>query len=77
MTKELKEDLGGGFAGGWSGGKMKRPYKGRWCSRFHCDKRGDRYCCADCPERKRDRCRNPCMNDPARCKLEDRNRRQA
>ena len=56
---------------------MKRLYKGRWCSRFHCDKRGDRYCCADCLEQKRDRCRNPCMNDPARCKLEDRNRRRA
>ena len=56
---------------------MKRRYKGRWCSRFHCDKRGGRFCCADCLDRKRDRCRNPCMNDPARCKLEDRNRRRA
>ncbi len=28
--------------------------------------------CADCVERKRDRCRNPCLNDPARCGLEDR-----
>ena len=44
----------------------------RMCSRFHCDKRGDRYCCADCVERKRDRCRNPCLNDPARCGLENR-----
>ena len=43
------------------------------CSRFHCDKHGDRYCCADCVERKRDRCRNPCLNDPSRCGLEDRN----
>lgn len=49
--------------------KKKEP---RMCSRFHCDKRGDRYCCADCVERKRDRCRNPCLNDPSRCGLEDR-----
>ena len=49
--------------------KRKTP---RMCSRFHCDRRGDRYCCADCVERKRDRCRNPCLNDPARCGLEDR-----
>lgn len=51
----------------------KKPKKEapRMCSRFHCDKRGDRYCCADCIERKRDRCRNPCLNDPSRCGLED------
>lgn len=50
---------------------MIKKNNARMCSRFHCDKRGDRYCCADCVERKRDRCRNPCLNDPARCGLED------
>ncbi|WP_300689260.1 hypothetical protein [uncultured Oscillibacter sp.] len=51
---------------------MAKKKASRMCSRFHCDKRGDRFCCADCVERKRDRCRNPCHNDPARCGLEDR-----
>lgn len=41
----------------------------RMCSRFYCDQRGDRYCCRDCWFR--DRCGNPCLNDPSRCKLED------
>ena len=45
--------------------------KPRRCRLFHCDKRGDRYCCADCPEKKRDCCRNPCLNDPSRCNQED------
>ena len=51
---------------------MAKKKASRMCSRFHCDKRGGRFCCADCVERKRDRCRNPCHNDPARCGLEDR-----
>ena len=51
---------------------MRKTTKPRRCSRFHCDKRGDRFCCADCVERKRDHCRNPCLNDPCRCGLEDR-----
>lgn len=46
--------------------KKKAP---RMCSRFHCDRRGDRYCCAGC--RLKPECRNPCQNDPARCGLED------
>lgn len=41
----------------------------RYCTRFHCDRRGDRYCCADCPLKSR--CKNPCLNDPARCGLEN------
>ena len=41
----------------------------RMCSRFYCDWRGDRYCCRDCWN-LRD-CTNPCLNDPARCGLED------
>ena len=41
----------------------------RMCSRFHCDDRGDRYCCADCPKYRR--CLNPCLNDPSRCGLMD------
>lgn len=39
------------------------------CRVFHCDMRGDRFCCTDCP--KRFRCSNPCENDPSRCGLED------
>lgn len=44
---------------------MKDP---RMCSRFYCDYRGDRYCCADCWNRAY--CTNPCQNDPSRCGLE-------
>lgn len=46
----------------------------RMCSRFHCDYRGDRYCCADCWSRKY--CENPCLNDPSRCGLEDDGKRR-
>ena len=46
----------------------------RMCSRFHCDYRGDRYCCADCWSRKY--CENPCLNDPIRCGLEDNGKRR-
>lgn len=45
---------------------MKTP---RMCKIFHCDMRGDRFCCTDCP--KRFRCSNPCENHPSRCKLVD------
>ena len=41
----------------------------RYCKTFHCDERGDRFCCADC-WMLRD-CGNPCLNHPSRCKLED------
>ena len=41
----------------------------RFCSRFYCDVRGDRYCCADCYLRRD--CGNPCLNHPSRCSLED------
>ena len=41
----------------------------RMCSRFYCDRRGDRYCCRDCPRVWA--CSNPCYNDPRRCGLED------
>ena len=44
-------------------------YKGRWCKVFNCDERGDCYCCADCWQRED--CRNPCMNYPTRCGLEN------
>ena len=43
--------------------------KARMCQRFYCDRRGDRYCCRDCP--RSIICANPCMNHPARCGLED------
>lgn len=45
---------------------MKKP---RMCSRFYCDHRGDRFCCRDCPRLWR--CDSACLNDPARCGLED------
>lgn len=41
----------------------------RYCRQFYCDERGDRFCCADC--RLRRDCRNPCLNHPSRCNLED------
>ena len=41
----------------------------RFCKRFYCNERGDRYCCADC--RLRRDCSNPCLNHPIRCGLED------
>ncbi len=50
---------------------MSRRYKGRWCRTFHCDRRGDRFCCVDCPNTCKTKCRNPCRNDPSRCGLED------
>lgn len=41
----------------------------RFCLRFYCDERRDRFCCADC-HRRRD-CANPCLNHPVRCGLQD------
>ena len=41
----------------------------RFCTRFYCDKRGDRFCCADCSDRKA--CAHPCLNHPSRCRLAD------
>lgn len=41
----------------------------RFCSRFYCDERGDRYCCTDCYLLRH--CGNPCRNHPSRCGLED------
>lgn len=41
----------------------------RYCLRFYCNERHDRYCCADC--RLRRDCSNPCLNHPIRCGLED------
>lgn len=35
------------------------------CKIFHCDHRGDRYCCGFCPRRKK--CKNPCLNNPSKC----------
>ena len=41
----------------------------RFCTRFYCDQRGDRYCCVDCYLRRD--CANPCQNHPSRCRLSD------
>ena len=46
----------------------------RYCLRFYCDARGDRYCCADCHLRRD--CANPCLNHPVRCGLEDTDHRE-
>ena len=54
---------------------MSQKYKGRWCRTFRCDRRGDRFCCADCPKSIKKHCRNPCLNDPPRCRMEDGERR--
>lgn len=37
------------------------------CKVFHCDHRGDRYCCSNCPRRKG--CKNHCQNFPQKCGL--------
>lgn len=46
----------------------------RYCLRFYCDFLRERICCADCPFREG--CRNPCLNHPVRCRLEDVPRRK-
>ena len=38
-----------------------------YCRNFYCDFLGDRYCCVGC--RYFILCKNPCWNDPSRCKL--------
>lgn len=38
---------------------------GHKCQIFHCDRRGDRYCCFYCERKKK--CKNPCLNHPDRC----------
>ena len=45
----------------------------RYCNIFYCDRQQDFVCCATC--QSRGRCRNRCLNDPSRCRLEDVNRR--
>lgn len=37
------------------------------CKVFHCDHRGDRYCCYHCPRKQR--CQNHCKNHPEKCGL--------
>ena len=49
---------------------MKKP---RMCSRFYCDRRGERFCCIDCQLRWK--CLNSCENHPDRCGLQDRGQR--
>ena len=41
----------------------------RFCLRFYCQWRKDRFCCADCYQRSD--CASPCMNHPVRCGLVD------
>ena len=42
----------------------------RRCKNFNCDRQHGHYCCADCGLRSK--YRNPCLNNPSRCGLEDR-----
>lgn len=35
------------------------------CEIFHCDQRRDRYCCFY--RRRKDKCKNPCHNNPEKC----------
>lgn len=42
----------------------------RGCSIFTCDRRRGNFCCADCGfnnSQLRNRCKNPCLNNPERC----------
>ena len=48
---------------------MEQTAMQRYCLRFYCPERGDRYCCADCFLFKD--CGNHCLNHPTRCRLED------
>lgn len=50
---------------------MAKAYRGRYCTRFYCDKVRERRCCADCWRRVRRKCRNACQNDPSRCGLQN------
>ncbi len=52
------------------GGNKK--YSGRYCKSFYCDRVNQRRCCADCWRKRAGKCDNFCLNDPSRCKLEDR-----
>lgn len=45
--------------------RKKRTYDKHRCDIFHCDKRGDRYCCFFC--NNKEKCKNPCMNNPEKC----------
>lgn len=63
---------GGGGEEGRSERRMAKKRKPRYCSRFYCESREGRFCCADCKLRRR--CENSCLNDPARCGLEDKRR---
>jgi len=49
---------------------MIKKRKQRLCSRFYCNIREGRFCCADC--KLKPQCKVACLNDPSRCKLEDR-----
>ena len=44
--------------------KEKDP-KATECSLFYCDNMRGGYCCRKCASFKR--CKNPCLNDPAKC----------
>ncbi len=41
----------------------------RRCRNFNCDTLHGHYCCADCKWKAG--CKNPCLNDPSRCGLEN------
>lgn len=48
---------------------MNKNPRVRQCGRFRCKLRNSYRCCADCNERDRVRCPDPCQNHPSRCGL--------
>lgn len=43
----------------------------RRCMIFNCDRRHGRFCCADCSYKWKGQCKNPCLNEPDRCRQVD------
>ena len=48
---------------------MDNKNNNRKCKQFYCDTMRERTCCYECPTRKK--CKNPCLNSPDKCGLED------
>lgn len=48
---------------------MSNKNNNRKCTQFYCDTMRERVCCCGCPNRKK--CKNPCLNSPDKCGLED------
>jgi len=46
----------------------------RKCKQFYCDVKRERVCCRDCENRKS--CKNPCLNSPDKCGLEEKGQKK-